>query len=64
MKYLNISLEKAFFLVSVQTQVLKKKEETKKKDGRTCKQDCLCWILDEQQDPVSTAVGNFETSRR
>ncbi|XP_056351307.1 potassium/sodium hyperpolarization-activated cyclic nucleotide-gated channel 2-like [Oenanthe melanoleuca] len=43
----------------VETQVLRKKEETKKRNRRTCKQDCLRWILDEQQDPVFTAAGNF-----
>lgn len=59
MQCLNISGEKAFFLVSVETQVLRKKEEIKERHGRTCKQDCLCWILDEQQDPVFTAAGNF-----
>lgn len=63
-KGLNISDEKAFFLVSVETQVLRKKQKSKKRDERTCNQDCLYWILDEQQDPVSIVVGNLLTARR
>lgn len=59
MKCLNISGEKALFLVSVETQVLRKKEETKKINGNTYKQNSLCWILDEQQDPVFIAAGNL-----
>lgn len=63
-KGLNISGEKAFFLVSVETQVLRKKQKSKKRDERTCNQDCLCQILDEEQDPVSIAVGNLLIASR
>lgn len=63
-KGLNVFGEKAFFLVSVGTQVLRKKQKNKKRDERACNQDRLCQILDEHQGPVSIAIGNLLTTGR